>query len=182
MLSTLIKAIIQVSLSETLEYRIFYIHKRTNMYADIMLSNIVDVFMHFWTELRCVKRVTVRRNITVPCGTFKLNNFNFNYDIEANQINFFSAFSIRFCIPDEHYSVPPNVDLVTVISIHARYHKTFPPFVKTLKRPLISRHCVVFQRNDDLPYQQCIIEHEIDPKKNTQLWHSFFDVLQVWNL
>ena len=37
-----------------------------------MLSNIVEVFMHFWTELRGVKRVT----ITVFRGTFKYDNFN----------------------------------------------------------------------------------------------------------
>ena len=51
-----------------------------------MLSNIVEVFMHFWTELRGVKRVTVRGNITVFRGTFKFDNSYFNYHIEANQV------------------------------------------------------------------------------------------------
>ena len=68
------------------------------MFADIM---------HFWAELRGVKRVTVRGNITVLCGTFKFDNFYFNYDIEANQVNFFSVFSLLTCIPGEHCSVPP---------------------------------------------------------------------------
>ena len=50
-----------------------------------MSSNIVEVFMHFWTELRGVKRVlvTVRGNITVFRGTFKFDNFYFIYHIEA---------------------------------------------------------------------------------------------------
>ena len=79
-----------------------------------MLSNIVEVFMHFWTELPGVKRVTVRGDITVFRGTFKFDNFYFNYHIEANQVNFspFSRFEIR--TPDVHRSVPPNVHLGTV--------------------------------------------------------------------
>ena len=77
-----------------------------------MLSNIVEVFMHFWTELRGVKRVTLRGDITVFRGTFKFDNFN--YQIEANQVNFspFSRFEHR--TPSVHRSVPPNVHLGTV--------------------------------------------------------------------
>ena len=79
-----------------------------------MLSNIVEVFMHFWTELRGVKRVTARGDITVFRGTYKFDNFYFNYHIEANQVNFppFSRFELR--TPDVHRSVPPNVHLGTV--------------------------------------------------------------------
>ena len=68
-----------------------------------MLSNIDEVFMHFRTELRGVKRVTVRRDITVFRGTFKFDNFYFNYHIEANQVNFspLSRFEHRV-----HRSVP----------------------------------------------------------------------------
>ena len=69
--------------------------------------------MHFWTELPGVKRVTVRG---VFRGTFKFDNFYFNYHIEANQVNFypFSRFEIR--TPDVHRSVPPNVHLGTVLT------------------------------------------------------------------
>ena len=42
-----------------------------------MLSNIVEVFVHFWTELRGVKRVTARGDITVFRGTYKFDNFYF---------------------------------------------------------------------------------------------------------
>ena len=60
--------------------------------------------MHFWTELRGVKRVTVRGDITVFRGTFKFkfDNFYFNYHIETNQVNFspFSRFELR--TPDVH--------------------------------------------------------------------------------
>ena len=61
-----------------------------------------------------MKRVTVRGDITVFRGTFKFDNFYFNYHIEANQVNFspFSRFEIR--TPDVHRSVPPNVHLGTV--------------------------------------------------------------------
>ena len=73
-----------------------------------MLSNIVEVFIH----LRGVKRVTVRGDITVFCGTFKFDNFYFNYHIEANQVNFspFSRFELR--TSGVHYY--PNVHLGTV--------------------------------------------------------------------
>ena len=81
-----------------------------------MLSSIVQVFMHFRIELRGVKRVTVRGDITITvfCGTFKFENFYFNCHIEVNQVNFsaFSRFELR--TPGAHYSVPPNVDLATV--------------------------------------------------------------------
>ena len=79
-----------------------------------MLSNIVEVFMHFWTELRGVKRVTARGDITVFRGTYEFDNFYFNYHIEANQVTVspFSRFEIR--TPDVHRSVPPNVPLGTV--------------------------------------------------------------------
>ena len=81
------------------------------MFADIhvMLSNIVEVFMHFWTELRGVKRVTVRAYITVLRGTFKFDNLYFIYQIEANQVNFspFSRFELR--TPSVHRSVPPKL-------------------------------------------------------------------------
>ena len=73
--------------------------------------------MHFWTELPGVKRVTVRDDITVFRGTFKVDNFYFNYHIESNQVNFspFSGFEIR--TPGVHHSVPHNVHLGTVIII-----------------------------------------------------------------
>ena len=47
-------------------------------------------------------------------GTYKFDNFYFNYHIEANQVNFppFSRFELR--TPDVHRSVPPNVHLGTV--------------------------------------------------------------------
>ena len=79
-----------------------------------MLSNIVEVFMHFWTELRGVKRVRARGDITVFRGTYKFDNFYFNYHIEANQVNFspFSRFEIR--TPGMHRSVPPNVYVGTL--------------------------------------------------------------------
>ena len=68
--------------------------------------------MHY--ELRGVKRVTVRVDITVFRGTFKFDNFYFNYHIEPNQVNFspFSRFELR--ILSVHRSVPPNVHLGTV--------------------------------------------------------------------
>ena len=43
---TQVHIIIQVSLCEILEFRGFF-NKRANLFADIMLSNIVEVFMHF---------------------------------------------------------------------------------------------------------------------------------------
>ena len=95
----------------------FFINMLANLFADVMLSNIVEVFMHFWTELRGLKRVMERGDITVFRGTFKCDNFYFNYHIEANQVNFspFSRLEIR--TPDVHCSVPPNVHLGTVIYI-----------------------------------------------------------------
>ena len=81
----------------TLEYHNFFINKRANLLTNIMLSNIVELFMHFWTELRGVKRVTVRGDITVFRGTFKFDNFYSYYHIEAYQVNFssFSRFEFR---------------------------------------------------------------------------------------
>ena len=62
-----------------------------------MLSNIVEVFMHFGTELPSVKQVKVRGDITVFRSTLKFPNFYFNYHNEANQFNFFpfSRFELR---------------------------------------------------------------------------------------
>ena len=70
---------------------------RVNLFADIMLSNIVEVFMQFWTELRGVKRLTVEGDITVFRSTFKFDNLYLNYYIEANKVNFspFSRFELR---------------------------------------------------------------------------------------
>ena len=75
----------------------FFINKRANLFADIQLKNIVEVFMYFWNELRGVKRVTVKGNITVFRGTFKFDNFYFKYQIEADQVNFspFFRFELR---------------------------------------------------------------------------------------
>ena len=60
-----------------------------------MLSNIDEVFMHY--ELRGVKRVTVRGDITVFRGTLKFDDFSYNYHTAANQFNFspFSRFELR---------------------------------------------------------------------------------------
>ena len=49
------------------------------------------------------------------CGTFKFDNFHFNYHIEANLINFSPFSRFKLGIPGVHYSVHPNVDLSTVI-------------------------------------------------------------------
>ena len=61
-------------------------------------------------KLRGVKRITVRGDFTMFRGTFKFDNFYYNYHIEANQVNFSSPFS-RFELrtPGVHYSVPLNV-------------------------------------------------------------------------
>ena len=67
--------------------------------------------------------VTARGDITVFRGTYKFDNFYFNYHIEANQVNFspFSRFEIR--TPDVHRSVPPNVHLGTVLVLkHKKFH------------------------------------------------------------
>ena len=86
----------------------FFINKRANLFADIQLKNIVEVFMYFWNELRGVKPVTVRGDFTVFRDAVKFDNFYFNYRIEANQVKFsqFSRFELR--TPGVHYSVPPN--------------------------------------------------------------------------
>ena len=67
-----------------LEYRHFFIKKQANLLAEILLSNIVEVFMHFLTEFRVVKRVTARGDITVFRDTYKFDKFYFNYCIKAN--------------------------------------------------------------------------------------------------
>ena len=56
-------------------------------------------------------------------GTFKFDNFYFNYQIEANQVNFspFSRFELR--TPSVHRSVPPNVHLGTVIPLYDYFNK-----------------------------------------------------------
>ena len=77
-----------------------------------MLLNIVKMFMHFWTELRGVKRETV----LLFRGTFNFNNFYlyYNYHSEANQVNFspFSRFELR--TPGVHRSAPSIVHVSTV--------------------------------------------------------------------
>ena len=61
------------------------------------MSNIVEVFMQFSSELIGVKRVLVRGDITVFRGTFRFDNFYFKYHIEANQVTIspFSHFELR---------------------------------------------------------------------------------------
>ena len=55
-------------------------------------------------------------------GTFKFDNFYFNYHIEANQVNFspFSRFEHR--TPSVHRSVPPNLHLGSVFCPVAVVH------------------------------------------------------------
>ena len=107
----------------------FFIIKRANLFVDIMLLNIVEVFMHFWTELLGVKRLTIRGDITVLRGAFKFDSLYFNYHIEAYQVNFspFSLFELR--TPCVHYSVPPSVnfsyDLISLIAIREENWKRF---------------------------------------------------------
>ena len=76
-----------------------------------MLSNIVEVFVHFRNKLHAVKRVKVRGDITVFRGTYKFDNFYFNYCIEAKQVNLLPFLRLKLRIPDVHLSVPPNVYL-----------------------------------------------------------------------
>ena len=132
MKSTFIKVIIQVSLCEILEYHIFFINKRVNLFADIILSNIVEVFMHFWTELRGVKRVTVRGDITVFRWTFKFDNFYINYQIEANQVKFSPFSRLELRTPSVYRSIPSNVHFgtvnVTVMFVFTRWVKLHKPF------------------------------------------------------
>ena len=65
-----------------------------------------------------MKRVTARGDITVFRGTFKFDNFYFNYHIEDIQVNvsLFSRFEHR--TPSVHRSVPPNVHLGTVQTLY----------------------------------------------------------------
>ena len=68
--------------------------------------------MHFWTELRGVKRIYARVKITVFRGIYKIDNFYLNCWIEAYQVNFspFSRFKLNPPPPDVQYSVPPYID------------------------------------------------------------------------
>ena len=95
----------------------FFINKRANLFADIMSSNFVELFMNFWTELRSEKRETERGYITVFRGTFIFDNFYSNYHIEANQVNFSPFFRFVPRTPGLYFSrsVPPNMDLGTVV-------------------------------------------------------------------
>ena len=68
-----------------LEYQNFSTNRRANVLADIEWSNIVEVLMHFWTELLGVKRVKVRGEITVICGTYKFDIFYFNCCIDSSE-------------------------------------------------------------------------------------------------
>ena len=68
-----------------------------------MLSNVVEVFMHFWTELRGVKRVTVRGDINVFRGTFKFDNFYFE-----NIVDFYLVFDFNLRSTTVHRSIPPT--------------------------------------------------------------------------
>ena len=109
-----IKAITDVRQCKMFLYRIFFNYKRANLLAVIVLSYIVEVFVHFRTKLQAVKRVMVRGDITVFRGTYKLGNFYFNYCIEANQVNLPPFLRLKLRTPDVHRSVPPNVHLGTV--------------------------------------------------------------------
>ena len=59
-------------------------------------------------------QVTVRRDIPVFRGTYKFDNFNFNYHIEANQVNFSLCSRFELRNPGAHRSYPSNVHLGTV--------------------------------------------------------------------
>ena len=89
-----------------------------------MLSNIVEVFMQFWTELLGVIRVTVRGDTIVFRGTFKFDNFCLNYHVEANQVNFspFSYFELG--THDVHYSAHPNVHVI-IRNLYATLQKQY---------------------------------------------------------
>ena len=112
---------------------VFFINKRANFFADIMLSNIVEVFMHFWTELQGVKRVTVRGDITVFRSTFKFDNFYFNYHIEANQVSSFLRFLASNSTPPVYTSPYPlmctwaDIDILGYSMTFILVHKDCPP-------------------------------------------------------
>lgn len=97
-----IKAIMEVRLCKILEYRTFFINKRA---VDMVLSK-VDVFLHFWNELRDVKRISsvncrrphaflVRSKYCFP-WYIQIEQL-FNCCIEAYQVNLstFSCFKLQ---------------------------------------------------------------------------------------
>ena len=93
-----------------------------------------------------MKRVTVRGDITVFRGTFKFDNFHFNYHIEANLLNFSPFSRFKLGIPGVHYSVHPNVDLSTVITksvnlthIHVNIKKICYSYTDKIAVGLIAR-------------------------------------------
>ena len=67
-------------------------------------------------------------DITVFRGTFKFDNFYFDYHIEANQENF-----LRFLASN---SAPPNVHLGTVYTDSSTDSNCYPPLVRTYICPL----------------------------------------------
>ena len=99
-------------------------YMKTSMYLIFFLSfcqffvvlfdkKIVLLFiMNYYLKL-----VTVRVDITVFRGTFKFENFYFNYNIEANQVNFSTYYRFKLRTLGVHYSVPPNVHLNTVLPL-----------------------------------------------------------------
>ena len=64
MLLLFINATIEVRLCKILEFLNFFINKRGNLLADIVLSNIVKVSIQFPSELLGVKRINVTGEIT----------------------------------------------------------------------------------------------------------------------
>lgn len=70
-----------------LEYRNCFINKRANLLTDIVLSNIVEMFMNDTSEPNGAKRAKVRDEITVFRGTYR---FFFHCCVEADQINLFN--------------------------------------------------------------------------------------------
>ena len=80
------------------------------------------------------------------CGTFKFDNFHFNYHIEANLINFSPFSRFKLGTPGVHYSVHPNVDLSTVITksvnfthIHVNIKKICYSYTDKIAVGLIAR-------------------------------------------
>ena len=88
--------------------------KRARLFADIVLSNIVAMFMHIWTELWDVKLVKERVAIIVFRGTYKFDNSYFNCCIEPYQVNISPFSCFRLHTSGMHHSVPTNVDLGTL--------------------------------------------------------------------
>ena len=135
-----------------------------------MLSNIVEVLMHLWAELRGVKWVTVRGDITVFRGTFKFDNFYFNYHIEAYQVNFspFSRFGLR--ISNVHRSVPPNVHLSTVVVLLQKraYHWT----CINLKNDFLHDKIALLHHNTCSKWFYLTVENRLNSYQN-RLYNSF---------